>query len=431
MFAKLPRFQFFHSLSVLLISSFSLIFSDKKRTSNTPTFLNSMKHYFGRKDAHLVSSFRIGLFQTLRVLNLQDGDEVLMTPITIADSVNSIRLNHLKPVLIDMDPDTHSISVNDLKMKIGPRSKVLVVTYLSGIVPDIEKIRNIANSNNLIMIEDISQNMGATYKGQKVGSHGDISIASLSCGKNLSTLYGGLILSDNPDLMEKIRLLSSDYRVVPKKSVLAYYLINSIKVQIATSKVLFSLLVFPLLQFISALKKSCPVDFNHDPVVKNNIFMSSKPILRSSWPESFFIPVNNWQLKLTDHQIENIDEGTRKRRKLAEVLLRNLSPDSLASVPRSLINTSDNSYYHFPIFCNGERSQLRKHLFIRGIDNGFYGLNLCSEESVLGLNGQVPIACKIKHDSIFLPIHETYSDQQMIHLAKSVNEYFALFRELP
>ena len=219
----------------------SEIFSDKKRTSNTPTFLNSMKHYFGRKDAHLVSSFRIGLFQTLRVLNLQDGDEVLMTPITIADSVNSIRLNHLKPVLIDMDPDTHSISVNDLKMKIGPRSKVLVVTYLSGIVPDIEKIRNIANSNNLIMIEDISQNMGATYKGQKVGSHGDISIASLSCGKNLSTLYGGLILSDNSDLMEKIRLLSSDYRVVPKKSVLAYYLINSIKVQIATSKVLFSL----------------------------------------------------------------------------------------------------------------------------------------------------------------------------------------------
>lgn len=429
-FNKLPRFQFFHDLSVLITALITLIFSDKKSTQKSSQFLQKMKDYFGREDAHVVSSFRIGLYHTLKALNLKPDDEVLLTSITVADSVNSIRLNKLKPVLIDLDPETHSISLEDLKHKVGPRSKVLVVTYLSGIVPDIDAIRDLASTYNLLLIEDISQNMGAKFKGKKIGSHGDVSIASLSCGKNISTLYGGLILSDNAELMQRIRGLSLEKTVDPEKHVLAYYLLNSIKVQIATTKVLFAFCVYPLLRVLSFITNKYPIDFDHDPSVKNNIFISSKPILRSNWPELFFSPVNDWQIKLTEHQLKNIDEGTKKRRKLAKVLLENLSKNSLRFIPRGLMNTSECSYYHFPIFCGGNKGQLRKHLFLSGIDNGSYGLNLCSEETVFNLEYQVPGACKIKHDTVFLPIHESYSDEQMILIAKSINEYFALFVEL-
>lgn len=421
---RLPRFQFFHDLDVLVSSFFLLPFSTRIKKRKTDRFLKRMKNFFGRTEAHLVSSFRMGLFHTLRSLQLKEGDEVLLTPITIADTVNSIRLAGLRPVLVDMDPDTHCVCLKDLSRKMNGKSKVLLVTYLSGIVPDIDGIKDFTRKHNLVMIEDISQNMDALYKGQKVGSHGDVSIASLSCGKNISTLYGGLILSDDTELMCKVRVASSERTTHTQKHVLFYYLLTSIKVQVATSRLLYPTLVYPLLRMMARLKNQHPPDFEHDPDVKGNIFRSAKPELRTSFPESFSVPVNDWQIQLTHHQMSRITLNTNKRRELAEILLTNFSPKSLNHIALNLHQCSHNSFYHFPIYCDGRKTELRKHLFLKGIDNGSYGLNLCSEEKVFGFADEFPNAVRIKHDSLFLPIHESYSKEQMLHVARSVNSFF-------
>lgn len=413
---RIPRFQFFHDLSVLLSAGLSLLFMKGTKQKKTEKFLKKMKTFFGRTEAYLVSSFRMGLFYTLQALNLKEGDEVLLTPITIADTLNSIRLAGLKPVFVDMDPDTHSVCLKDLSLKLTDRSKVLLVTYLSGIVPDIESIKDFTRQNNLLMIEDVSQNMDALYKNQKVGSHGDVSIASLSCGKNISTLYGGLILTDDMEIMCRIRSLVSQKISAPEKQVLFYYLLSSIKVQIATSRLLFPTLVYPLLKILGKIKNQTPPDFNHDPEVKGNIFSSSIPKERKAFPDAFFVPVNDWQIQLTHHQMNQLTRATKKRRELAQVLLSNLSEKSKKYLPLKL-QQQENSFYHFPIYCGGRKEELRKHLFLKGIDNGSYGLNLLHD---------LPAAEKIKHDSLFLPIHESYSKAQMLHIARSVNSFFDL-----
>lgn len=421
---RLPRFQFFHDTRVLLTSAIQLVFTDPKKTSGQKIFLSKVCTLFERKQAHIVSSYRMGLHFTLKSLQLEAGSEVLLTPITIADTVNAIKLAGLTPVFVDMDLDTHSICLDDLQKKISNRSKVLLITYLSGIVPDIEKIKTIAGSNGLLTIEDISQNMGATFNNQKIGSHADVSIASLSCGKNISTLYGGLILSNNEVLLNKIKQESETQTVIPQKSILGYYLLNCIKVQIATSRLFFPILVFPLIKLLSILAKSYPVDFDHDTPTKNNVYSSAKPVLRTSFPDAFYTPINDWQFNLVNHQLERVTEGTRQRRKLADILINNLSSAALEHMPNALLKTHSNSYYHFPIYCKGRRSELRKHLFESGIDNGSYGLNLCSEEKAFNLVQTLPHAVKIKHDSIFLPIHESYTDEQMLNVAAAVNKWF-------
>lgn len=383
-----------------------------------------MRTLFDRQHAHVVSSYRMGLFFTLKSLNLSLNDEVLLTPLTVADTINAIRLAGLKPILVDIDLRTHCICMEDLQKKLTNRSKVLLITYLSGIVPDIDQIKALANSRGLIMIEDISQNVGATFKEKKIGSHGEVSIASLSCGKNISTLYGGLILSNDGDLFGRIKTESEKQAVVAKKSILRYYLLNCIKVQIATSRPIFPLFVFPIIRALSAISNSYPVNFTHDAPVENNIFCSANPTVRLSFPEAFYTSVNDWQFSLMDHQLEKLAEGTRQRRLLAQALLDNLSAASLKFIPRGLMKVSDNSYYHFPIYCGAHKGKLSKHLLEHGVDNGSYGLNLCSEEKAFNLLVSLPKARKIKYETLFLPIHESYSTSQMKNTADAVNSFF-------
>ncbi len=421
---KLPRFQFFYKTRSLLKSLVQLPTANMSHEDKLNHFLSQMRELFQRKNSYLVSSYRMGLYFTLKSLNLKPGDEVLLSPITVADTINAIRLSGLAPVLVDMDLDTHSIDLKDLQRKITDRSKVLLVTYLSGIVPNIEDIQSIAKKHQLYFIEDISQNMDANYKQKKIGSHGDVSIASLSCGKNISTLYGGLILSDDRNLMEKISSESLKLKLNGQKSVLFYYLLNCIKVQIATSKFIFPFLVYPLLKLLSFAKNEQPVDFDHDPQIKQNVFRSHNPILRTSFPNEFYVSVNNWQIDLVEHQVKKLSHGTHRRQQLAKSLLAELSPNALKFVPRALHQTKENSYYHFPIYCGNQKSKLRHYLFKNGIDNGSYGLNLCSEESVFDLKSNLPNARIIKHDSLFLPIHEDLSISQMKHIARTVNRYF-------
>ncbi len=423
-FNKLPRFQFFHDTGVLILSFFELFFADVQKVDQQEKFLEKVKSLFNRRHAHLISSYRMGLYFTLKSLGLNKGDEVLLSPLTIADTVNAITLSGLTPVFVDMDLDTQCICLDDLQAKKTNRSKVLLITYLSGIVPEVDELSIFAKTHGLVVVEDISQNMDASYKNRKIGSHGDVSIASLSCGKNISTLYGGLVLTDSEGLMRKIKALSDMRKIKARKDVLFYYLINSIKVQLATSRYVFALFVYPLLKILSFFKRQYPVDFNHDPIKKQNIFRSYRPESRQAFPDDFYVSVNDWQLSLVDHQLRKLSQGTAKRRELARVLLQNLSDKSCEYIPQSLYKIKENSFYHFPIYCGGKKAELRKYLFAAGIDSGSYGLNLCTDEEKLGFVTHLPKAKAIKHDSLFLPLHESHDFKQMEYLASVVNSYF-------
>ena len=104
-----------------------------------------------------------------------------------------------------MDLETHNIDILDLRKKISLKTKIIHITYLSGLVPNLDEIIDISKKNNLILLEDISQAYGANYKGKLCGTFGDASIGSFSLGKTISSNGGGVVIINNTKLKDKFK----------------------------------------------------------------------------------------------------------------------------------------------------------------------------------------------------------------------------------
>lgn len=420
---RIPRFQFFYGVSDIFRALVTFPFHQKKISNEQIRLLeNDLAKIFERPYAILTSSYRLGLLDTLEALNLPKGSEVILGPITIADTINSIRMAGLEPVLCDLDQDTQAPSTSDVIQNITSKSKIILVTYLSGIVPRIDELIEISKKSGLILIEDFSQAMGATYQNKPVGSHGDISIASLSIGKNLSTLAGGLILFNDAKLLNIYRT-KQEARSSYSISVLWYLLKSCFKVEVATSKLVFPYLTFWLLRLIAFFQKSYPPHFVHDPPLPANIFCSNPAIRKSQYPSSFFCNLNFWQIQVLQRQLSHYQKDLVLRKKNALIFLANLTPQALARFPAA-INSNDNSFYHLPFYGRGKTNEFRAYLFRNGVDTGGYGLNLCSEEKELGTwKNDLTVARSVKYDCTFIPINEQSTPSEIKLIAELVNTY--------
>lgn len=424
LFYKYPRFQFFFKKRNLLKSLVSLAFTRLKKGNDVKVFENEMSTYFNVKYAMTTSSFRIGLFKALIALDLKKGDEVLLSPITIPETVNALLILGLVPVFVDIEEEYHFIDTKDLKEKITGKTKAVIVTYLSGIPPRLEKLIELTKSNKLFLIEDFSQNFGARSDEGFHGSIGDVSIGSLSCGKIISSTVGGIIFTNQEELRDKIVKLLSEDILAPRRTVLLYYLIYAMKVSFGTSRLVYLLVTDLYLKYKLFLSKQQVLDFEHDPYHRLNIFYTFKPVIRSKFPSNYFTFFCDWQARVALDMFSYFEQGLLKRRELAQVFLNHLSKDSLKYIPNGLLNTQYNSYYHFPIKCFGRRDDMRSYFFKNGIDSGSYGLNLCTEEEIFkNISVKLIGAEKVKHDTMYIPINEVYTKKGMIYMANLLNVY--------
>ncbi|WP_299777041.1 DegT/DnrJ/EryC1/StrS aminotransferase family protein [uncultured Formosa sp.] len=144
-------------------------------------------------------------------LGLKPGDEVITTDFTFAATVEVIALLQLTPVLVDVEPDTFNIDIEAIKKAITPKTKAIVPVHLFGQCANMEAIMEIAKENNLFVIEDSAQAIGANYTysdGTKVkaGTIGDVAATSFFPSKNLGCYGdGGAIFTNNDELAHAIR----------------------------------------------------------------------------------------------------------------------------------------------------------------------------------------------------------------------------------
>ena len=142
----------------------------------------------------------------LRILDLPKNSEVIMPAMTYCSTAFSIINAGLKPILVDIDKSTSTISIKDLKKKITNKTKVIMPVHLYGSVVNIKEIKKIIKKKDIYIIDDCSQAHGATLVGKRVGSLADISCFSLYPGKNLGA-YGdaGIITTNNKNFYTKIK----------------------------------------------------------------------------------------------------------------------------------------------------------------------------------------------------------------------------------
>lgn len=188
--------------------------------SSKGPFINRFEEKFANfsrtKYAVSCSNGTTALHLAVKALGIREGDEVIVPNLTFASPANAVLYEKGKPVLVDINNEYWGIDPDEIKEKITERTKAIIVVHLYGHPADMDPIMELAREHNLKVIEDCAEAHGATYRSRKVGSIGDVGCFSFYGNKIITTGEGGMITTNSPEIMEKIRILR-DHGMLPSR----------------------------------------------------------------------------------------------------------------------------------------------------------------------------------------------------------------------
>jgi perosamine synthetase len=165
-------------------------------------FEAALAKYIGRKRAVAVNSGTSGLFLCMLALGIGPGDEVITTPFTFIATVNCILMVGARPVFVDIDPVSLNIDAAKIESKITGKTKAILPVEVFGNPAGFDKICEIADKHNLLVIEDCCEALGSSLNGRKAGTFGKMSVFAFYPNKQITTGEGGMILTDDDDLAD-------------------------------------------------------------------------------------------------------------------------------------------------------------------------------------------------------------------------------------
>jgi UDP-N-acetylbacillosamine transaminase len=178
-------------------------------------FEDSIKKYTYSKNVLAVTSGTAAIHLALRVLGIKEDDDVLASTFTFIGSVSAILYQNANPIFIDSDEESWNISpvlLSEYLKKCEKKPKALVLTHLYGQCADIENIARICKENNIFLIEDAAESLGATFNGKHTGTFGDFGVYSFNGNKILTTSGGGMLVSNNEEYIKKAMFYSTQAR---------------------------------------------------------------------------------------------------------------------------------------------------------------------------------------------------------------------------
>lgn len=170
-------------------------------------FEKEFADYIGVKHGVATGSGTTALHLAMASLKLPRGSEVVMPSFTMIASANACSYLGLKPVFVDIEPDTWCMDTSKLVNKITSKTKAIMPVHIYGHPCNMGAIRDIALDHDLYIIEDAAESHGATWKNKKTGSLGDLGCFSFYANKIITTGEGGMITTDDDDLAETCRWL--------------------------------------------------------------------------------------------------------------------------------------------------------------------------------------------------------------------------------
>lgn len=166
------------------------------------TFEEEFQKFMGVKYALGVTSGTAALHVAINALGVGPGDEVILPAETWHSDYNAIIMTGALPVFCEIN-ETFAMDPEDLRRKITPETKVVMPSHLSGTVANMDEIMAVAREHNLKVLEDSAEAIGATYKGKRTGSIGDIGIYSFQTAKMMTSGEGGCVITNDPALYER------------------------------------------------------------------------------------------------------------------------------------------------------------------------------------------------------------------------------------
>lgn len=171
-------------------------------------FEQAIAALFGKARGVMCNSGSSALYLAVELLGLAPGDEIITPALTFSTDLAPIVRAGLVPVFVDVEPDTYNVDVDGIEPLIGPRTKAILIPNLIGNVPDWDRIRAVADTHGLRVVEDSCDALGSTLRGTPTGTRSDISVTSFALSHIITAAgTGGMVCLDDPELVDRCLLL--------------------------------------------------------------------------------------------------------------------------------------------------------------------------------------------------------------------------------
>lgn len=187
----------------------STYISEGKKTA---LFEEKFREFTGAKYALACANATCGLFTALKALGIGPGDEVIVPDLTFVATANVVIMTGATPIFCDVDPVTFMITPELIEPHITEKTKAIMPVHLYGQPADLDTLIPFAKEKGLILLEDAAQGVGTLYKGKHVGTFGALGVFAFYANKIMTTGEGGLVLTNDEELMKKSLALKNHGR---------------------------------------------------------------------------------------------------------------------------------------------------------------------------------------------------------------------------
>ncbi len=396
---------------------------------------NKFKEYFNAKYAISFSSGRVGLSAILKSLisqysNIQYPEIILQAYTTIALPL-AIQKAGFRPVYVDIKEDTYNIDPDKIEAKITPNTKAIIVQHTFGIPAEMDKISETCKRHNLFLIEDCAHSLGAEFGNKKVGAFGDAAFFSFGRDKIISSTSGGMAITNDDELAEKIRDFQNSLGFPPRKwifqqlahplvfwcSLPIYYFFN-----LGKYLIFFSQKIGLISRAYSKEEKAGNIDSPCEIISLKAKFPHSG-ISQGKLPNVLAI--------LALNQFEKLKRFNEHRQKIAEIYQNSFQYNNMyyhTGLKVSKIQLSSKPVFLYYTIQTGRRDELLKfasknHIILGDWFPGALGPKGIDEERFGYKKSDCPIAEKVGSKSLNLPTNVKTSETDAQKVAELINSF--------
>ena len=386
----------------------------QKDNSDVENFEQALCNRFGAQHAICVYQCRLGIYLAVKAL-IKPGQEVILSPYTIADVINMVIFAGGRPVFADVDRETCNLSVTEVERLITSNTGAVLITHLHGVAAEANRIQGLCDRFNIPMIEDCAQAFGVYEQGKPVGTIGAVGVFSFEMHKNIPTWLGGVIVSDRTNVVEKMRAELKDFSYPPLPGI-TRKVKKGLMHDIACSPIIFQLLTYPIVRFsylnnIESVKKMARRQPQEsDPATE-------LPDVYKSWYTPF-------QARLGLAQLNHVDKAIETRIENGLLYYEGLKDINELILPPARTDGS-NTYLWFPVQYS-KRDELLAFMFRRGRDvaAGHFTTNADAPQFE-EFHRDCPNAKKVEEELFYLPTYPRYARIEIEKTIQVIREFFA------
>jgi dTDP-4-amino-4,6-dideoxygalactose transaminase len=376
-------------------------------------FESAFERRAGRGRAVSASYGRMAFYYILKALDLPAGSEIVVPALTFWVVPALAQVAGLKVVFADVDPATFTLDPAALERVITPATRAVVPTHLYGLPCDMDAIVAIARRHDLRVVEDCAHALGATYKGQAVGTIGDAGFFSFQTLKPLNCYGGGMALVADEAVAARVRALAEAEKWPDQKRIENRLLVGRLQ-RVLIKPWVFTFTAFPIL-WVSSL-----IGANPDVYLWEEI-RSLDPL-----PDVYTERFPNVQAAIGLAALDRLDEWTGRTRAHARVMdqaLRDLPGISVPSAPADRTHV----YYQYCVY-GPERDALVVKCVRRGVDVETLHVDVCCDLDLFAGTKVEPAGAPGAHraaQAMQLPVYSSLTDEEVARVARIIRGVLA------